>query len=296
MIDKLKLSLIENSKDFIKSAIGYAQQEESRAWKYAILNLASGIELIIKAILEKEHWSLLFENIDNASKEKLETGEFRSVDFGIAVNRLKTIIGIQISPKEDQYLKKIRNIRNRITHLSIEINLEELKSIVARGLSIYIELNKHVAEQEAADEFGYYLNTQLMDFEKFVNVRLSTLESSLESSERPTPRFLSCPDCMQNTLIIDGEDVRCRFCGMETDLKGLADSTEGHSGPCPICEGGELGFILYNNEEGELICVKCGFTADHDYNRQCDYCGEIFWNESGENFCSDCWDRIMERE
>ena len=60
-MDKLTLSLIENSFDFLESSIKYSRGTENRDWKYALLNLASAIELMMKAILEQEHWSLLFE-------------------------------------------------------------------------------------------------------------------------------------------------------------------------------------------------------------------------------------------
>ena len=108
MDDKLSLSLIENSFDFLESAIKYAKGTENRDWKYALLNTASAIELMTKAILEHEHWSLLFDKVDNAKKELLSQGNFNSVNFVTAIERTKCIVGINFSPSEDSYIKKIQ--------------------------------------------------------------------------------------------------------------------------------------------------------------------------------------------
>lgn len=145
--------MTENSFDFIDSAIKYAHSKESRDWKYALLNLANGIELMMKAILEKEHWSLLFENINIASKDKLKTGEFKSVDFDTGLNRLKEIVGIPLPIRNERYLRKIRDFRNRITHFSVDINIEEVKSIVARGLNIFVFFYSKIEEEENVKDF-----------------------------------------------------------------------------------------------------------------------------------------------
>jgi len=41
-----------------------------------------------------EHWSLLFANVDKASREKMKQGDFVRVDFETALSRLKNISGV----------------------------------------------------------------------------------------------------------------------------------------------------------------------------------------------------------
>ena len=53
MTEKLSFTLIENSFCFLESAIKYSKEKERRDWKYAILNLANALELMMKAVLEK---------------------------------------------------------------------------------------------------------------------------------------------------------------------------------------------------------------------------------------------------
>ena len=53
MLEKLSLTLAENSFDFLNSAVKYARGKDARDWKYALLNLASALELMMKAVLKR---------------------------------------------------------------------------------------------------------------------------------------------------------------------------------------------------------------------------------------------------
>jgi len=163
MNDKLSLSLIDNSFDYLESAIKYANGTENRDWKYALLNLASAIELMMKAVLEQEHWSLLFETIDNASKEALTQGDFKSVNFVKAVERIKCIVGVNFSPTENKYLEKIRTKRNKITHFSAELHIEEVKSIVAKGIGLFIKLYRQAVTELNPNQIAdYFINANYL--------------------------------------------------------------------------------------------------------------------------------------
>jgi hypothetical protein len=73
----------------------------------------------MKAVLEKEHWSLLFENIDNANKEILSVGDFKSVDFNTALERLKCIVGFVFSKQRKRCQGFIlnKNIENKMSRM-----------------------------------------------------------------------------------------------------------------------------------------------------------------------------------
>jgi len=292
MSQKLNLTLMENAHDFIGSAIKYSKEDHSRSWKYALLHLATALELLMKANLEKEHWSLLFDNVDVASRADLTRGAFKSVDFVTAVERLKRVVGMDISARDEKYLRRIREIRNRVMHFSIEIHVEELKSLVARGITILTGFYENLGEGKEIEDFVNSLNKQLAEFQEYVDLRLGMLGDRLKSADRPASEFLSCSECLQDTLIIQERGVLCLFCGFKTTIPELAESFEGSGGPCPECDGGQLCFILYNNEEGEFVCVKCGFATDHDYNQQCSRCGRVFWNKAGAAICPPCWKEV----
>ena len=83
-----ELSLLDNGLDYFLVAAESAGAEAPQNLKYAMLHLVDGVELLLKARLAQEHWSLLFDQTNKASQEKLRQGDFKSVDFEEAYRRL----------------------------------------------------------------------------------------------------------------------------------------------------------------------------------------------------------------
>ena len=64
---KIVLNLLENGLDYIYEAVEpifVAHKLSQHSWKYSVLHLYSGIELLLKERLRQEHWSLIFENVE----------------------------------------------------------------------------------------------------------------------------------------------------------------------------------------------------------------------------------------
>lgn len=297
-MEKLSLTLIENSFDYLETSIESSKGTDNCAWKYALLNLASAIELMMKAVLEKEHWCLLFEDINKANKDILNKGDLKSVNFETATERIKSIVGIKLSPNEERYLQKIRQKRNRITHFSIELHIEEVKSIVAKGIGIFIKLYRQIETDENVEDKLYYINNELLSFEKYVKLRLAEIEKEISGMERPNI-FLTCPSCLQETIVINTkfDELSCKFCGAGFSYKDMADfSSDGYSGPCPECMKGALAYLAMSGDSGEYICTKCGFTSAENYNVVCTSCENTYWDENGdENYlCEACHKSIYD--
>ena len=59
--EQLQLTLLDNALDFLLSAAEAVRRDEGhRSLKEAVLHLANGVELMVKARLAREHWSLIF--------------------------------------------------------------------------------------------------------------------------------------------------------------------------------------------------------------------------------------------
>ena len=82
--ESISFHILENALDHILSAAENAKLKSARSWKYAILHLVAGIELLLKARLQNEHWSLLFQKVDQASETDLQSCNFVSVDVETA--------------------------------------------------------------------------------------------------------------------------------------------------------------------------------------------------------------------
>jgi hypothetical protein len=296
---KLQFSLIENARDFLDDTITRTNSDQASSWKYAIISLASAIELIMKSVLEKEHWSLLFENVDSASKEHLESGQFKSVDFETAQVRLQQIANVKLSERDKQYLTSLRNIRNRISHFKVDVNVNVVKSVVARGIAVFFDIYKTPHLESQYDErYEAQVNSSLRAFDRYVRIKMATLKSRIESSSRPAALFKCCQTCYQDAVVLAGaadDHAQCLYCGEEGTLEEFAArDSELPVEECPQCGTQSLAFVLYNNEDGEFVCVKCGFKAKSI--QYCWECGAGFVAEEGETLCQDCWDYKLSRD
>ena len=64
---ELQQNLLDNALDFMLSAAEAVSRDEGRrTLKDAVLHLGNGIELLLKARLAREHWSLIFSDINKS--------------------------------------------------------------------------------------------------------------------------------------------------------------------------------------------------------------------------------------
>jgi len=213
------------------------------------------------------------------------------------LGRLQSIVGITIEPKDLKYLKGLRDLRNRSTHFAVSLNLDQAKSLVARGISIFLNLQQQHLHETPDRTLEYQVNQALQEFQKYVDERLRSLRQELKASDRPHKWFRTCPTCAQETLVSGDDAALCLFCGEDCAFDDLAaNHSEGPAGPCPQCEEATLAFVLLNNEEGRFACVRCGFETEHNLNTSCTRCGKEFWNDGGSPMCGDCWSHLIEKD
>ena len=65
----------------------------------------------------------------------------------------------------------------------------------------FIKLYKNSTEKNVEDTL-HYINSELLGFRKYVKLRLAEIEKEINDSKRPNSVFLSCPSCLQETIII----------------------------------------------------------------------------------------------
>lgn len=281
MSERIQFGLVDNALDFVLSAAEHARRDSARDWKYALLHLVAGVELLLKARLGQEHWSLLFADKDKADRNALESGDFTSVDFKTACTRLAQIATVEIDKSALHDLKELRKLRHRIQHFGIDVEVEQVRSLMAKGTNFFVDavrayMTPHIStEQEESLEA---IHEHLGHFREFVRERLATIEPELEGHA-----LGACPRCWQWTVIIGEGKTECAFCGYETDPFELAESMgEGSmDGECLICGEETLAFVLYNNDDGACHCTTCG-----NVQRVCLSCRKHFIGDG--DFCPDC--------
>ena len=269
--EQLQANLLENGLDFLLSAAEALHRDEGpRSLKDVVLHLANGIELLVKARLAREHWSLIFSDINKASYEELAKADFKSVDYPTATKRLEQIAGIPIDKSVSAHINSLRKLRNQLTHFTATLDPAQAKSLVAKSMNFCIEFceQQDMVSDDSESKFGE-INMNLTVLQEFVDARMKSI-----SKESNDALIWECPECWQEALMIDGGEVTCAFCRRESDPQELAERNSEFPNveDCPECgEESTFAFVLYTNEDGRWVCFFCGQSGEnYDNCGRCD--------------------------
>lgn len=285
-------SLVENALDFLSCAAEDVRKGHQRSLKASLSHLAASLELLLKARLCREHWSLVFKNVDEASKDSLSSGDFTSVDFKMATTRLRDIACVAIGETDLKHLRQLRKLRNRVLHFSVDVTSQQMKSLLAKGCDFALDFCKNHLTDEV--DFNSSQITEvtenLRDFHEFVKERLGKTASSLEGAAL----VWDCPRCWQETLRIGNGHPTCVFCSYQMDAGELAlKTTELGVEACPHCGEEACTLIILNNDEAAWYCLACGETdRDAKYNN-CPRCQRLTVNDG---MCDECWDELTNKD
>jgi hypothetical protein len=300
---------LENGLDFILRALQYLGGEPSgRDLKYAVLHLHSGIELILKEPLRREHWALIFEKPEEATREKFDTGDFFSVSWKTCLKRLDGICDIEISESDNKALNNLKNKRNRLEHFGIVDNIFAIKASTVPVLNFAVDFISNEIGQAtmslSEQQLLQQIQLNLGNFSDFVDNRMQIISSELESFE---DHVVTCPRCLQDTWTIDAE-VRCLFCGhQQRDPQSAIDDyvvnvlgidwhsiAEGGDWPvytCPSCSMETL--VDFNSthqlDKPRFVCFDCGEQWDWGGLEFCGSCGQPF-EPNDLAVCDDCFE------
>jgi hypothetical protein len=265
--------------------------------------------LLLKEILYREHWSLIFQNIETADKNKLKSGDFISVNHDTLIKRLQKIAGIEFEERLLEKIDWLRKERNKTEHYHFVVTTDVLKSNIVKLFtylipfikSQMIEMGYIDLEDERFSEIQEYLN----EFDDYVSERLELIEISLTNDGV----ILQCPVCNQKTVVFTDEtDAFCYFCdeNIENFTESYIDSfvdTYSHvmdGGESPLFECPECDLDTFICIDGhQYVCLTCGIKPTLEELTTC--CGpvcneKIVYRRYSEddgfeaNFCSICMD------
>ncbi|MFF3366326.1 hypothetical protein [Streptomyces misionensis] len=304
---------IPNGIDYLRDVIDRLACESGepseRDLKYAVLHLQAAAEVLLKARLREEHWSLVISKAEKTNLKKFEKGEFESATNAETVRRLVEVVGLDISADDKKTLLDLATTRNQLQHWGIT---EEANAVLTRAadvLDFLIRfLDQHLLphldtddEETVADDLEE-IRTGLVRIESYVTSRMQRLkESDLKGHEARTVR---CPDCQQLALIVDGVANNCLFCPRDwTDPLELAsayDNAFGYSPApgdvyedslvdCPDCDTPTLVLEVETaTSDGPVpLCFNCAEVQDDL--EECVRCGRLYRPTDEEAICSDCF-------
>ena len=220
MSERISFELLKNAFDYVLSAAEYANEGTPSCFKYAVIHLDAGLELLIKARLEKVHWALLFADIREANTPSFRSGDFRSVDFETAIKRLKHIDMVEIEESIVHNLRELRAIRNRLQHSGVDEELDRVKKLFLMGANLFLDFHRINFSDYPEISMGRTMDgimDRLRGVEGFTDMRLTTIQAGLLNISPVT-----CFRCFEETLVIRGEEILyCDFCNYFQDYEDL---------------------------------------------------------------------------
>lgn len=251
--DKLELDLLTNGFDFILESINSITKlnTDKNQIKYAILNLSAGTDLIFKERLARSHWSFIFEDINRADKSKLIAGDFISVNSNTCLKRLQNICLIEFSERDLRVIENLRKRRNKFEHFAIDENIESLKSIFSKVLSVLINFVdkefKEISITEKQQEYYKNIRIKSGNFKKFVDFRINQIKEKLDAENWLT----KCLHCEQRTAYYSESknSLICHFCNQIDESKKIIS--------CPKCLTKSL---MLDGWSMKISCINCNYT------------------------------------
>lgn len=203
----------------------------SRDLRRGIHDLAWGAELAAKAMLASEHWALVFADANKADIDRLKSGDFRSVSYDEALDRMKSMgSALAIPANHQRWLTDLRHRRNRMEHLGVVDNEPALRSIAGKALHALAELlTRGFAEHPLLDseEFAELLSNA-QQFKSFTDARLNDV---VRPRLKGKTDILECPRCQQEAARIS-DGLRCLFCDSSWEAEDGAVSLRPDASCC----------------------------------------------------------------
>ncbi|MCR4322065.1 MAG: transposase [Candidatus Brocadiaceae bacterium] len=304
--------VVENAFDFFQKSL----EEFDKKPKYSVIHFHAAVELIMKARLLWEHWTLIITRPETANLKSFRSGDFQSVSIKDAKARLEAIVQEGLSQAEYECFLRLSDHRNRMVHFyhtGNTGNKSEFEKIVAEQCLAWYYVSRIFERWN--EQFQSYkkgiakIDKVMHKHRKYLKAKFGALGEDIERLKSRGILFSVCPSCgfksfgedSGNEPILDYECLVCK--ARETGLKV----------DCPKC-----------GEENKLIgeprheCSKCGHKFDekdvqafltkdfvydkHDPERSivahCDECGgyEMVVEVNHTWICSQCFSKYASEE
>jgi rubrerythrin len=279
MKDKIELNMVDNGLDFLLKSLETIDKSDEE-FKYSIINLHAGILLILKELLYQEHWSLIFQKIENAERVKIKTGDFISVNFETLIIRLQKIVGIDFNKGLLEKLEWLKKERNQIEHYTLEASADVLKSNIVKLLSYFIPFIKTEMVSPGFIKYDDRRYAEIVDylneFDEYIKEKIKFIKEKL----RVIKIVLQCPICSQKSVeFVDETKVYCHFCEdniedfPEEYISNVIDSysyaKDGAEVPVHECPECELDTFI-SLDSNQYVCLTCGITPTQENITVCD--------------------------
>ncbi|MFF9360859.1 hypothetical protein [Streptomyces griseoluteus] len=280
---------VRNGMDYLAKAVDDLTEctpPSARSLKYAVLHLQAATEVLLKARLVGEHWSLVYDDPRVASLKEFQKGNFKSCGIEATMDRLTEIAAVNIAPADRVAINNLASDRNALTHYGHTADAFLIEARTARVLSFLIT----------------FIENQLRPMleAKFQEAFRNASEESFRVTPANVYKVLESPEVAHaqretNEVINTMGDLRLKLGRVEKLVDSRMKEISGELAPwkhctvlCPHC----LQWALVVNSDGSFNPIKCHFCLTVYNNVELaaiDYAMHVVGEENGTVVeCSKC--------
>lgn len=243
--------LARNAFDFLEHGIA----EFDKSPKYSVIHFCAAVEMLLKARLMKEHWSLIVSKPDQANLAKFMAGDFISVTLEDARARIRDVAGEDIGDDTYASFRALANHRNKMVHFfhnGLENDEKAKAQIVAEHCRSWFHLHRLLSRwNNYFHDFGSeiaHANRAMKMHRKYLATKFKAIKPELDAARKAGNAPKSCSACSFEAAIPDALDdqiasLRCLVCDhVETQVEL----------ECPHC-----GESIVIASEGYATCEHC---------------------------------------
>lgn len=293
-------SLTRNAFDFLERGIA----EFDKSPKYSVIHFCAAVEMLLKARLMKEHWSLIVSKHDQANLAKFMGGDFISVTLKEARERIRDVADEDISDAAYNSFRVVANHRNKMVHFfhnGLESDDEAKTQIVAEQCRSWFHLHRLLSRWDGYfHDFGSEIaraDQAMKSHRKYLAAKFEALKSELDAVckacsacgfKAATPDALDDQIALLRCLVCDHAETQveleCSHCG-----ESIVIANEGYA-TCEHCQERIKPEYLVDALAKGVIGTKDYFETGLPAN--CGICdGHHTVVRRGEHyFCANCFD------
>jgi hypothetical protein len=224
-LEDLEPDLTQNSLAFLQRSIaGINTAAETstphQVLTFAVVDLAVAIEVLLKARLAREHWSLIISEVNKANVGNLLQGQTKTVTPDEALARLAGIAQVKLGSDSTvdrlKQAKDIVKLRNRAAHFTLANESEAgIRAQLGTGLAFALwflgtefQPATQSPSQALVTDVIAAISSEIGKIDDLVSARMAELETKLAAAVV----CLDCPTCKQPALVFDDAGAHCLFC------------------------------------------------------------------------------------
>lgn len=252
-------ALTRNAFDFLQQGIS----EFDKAPKYSVIHFCAAVEMLLKARLMKEHWSLVVSKPEQANLAKFIAGDFMSVTMEEARARIRDIAGEEIADDAFNSFRALANHRNKMVHFfhaDVDGDDNAKAQIVAEHCRSWFHLHRLL--NRWSTYFGDFraeiagADRAMKKHRKYLSAKLKAIKPELDAARKAGNAPKACSACgfkaaVPNALNSQIASLECLVCD-HTETQVQMD--------CPHCNK-----AVVIASEGYAKCAHCGGSIEPEH-------------------------------